>query len=606
MSKNAAESLASSLHKSSTESGLSTPPAPNEQTSLLPAIPTVNTYDSTVTPEQRQDDEEEPLRPTTSHSLEAHTSANQTLGYARGTLVVLALGVLIFIQATNISMLTTTQSSIASDLDAFEKTSWFTSAYLIAMSALGPLNGKLSSVFSPRIIIFVASIVLAIGAFITGSARGFEEFIVGRVVTGIGASGVFTVSIIIVLEITGSKRRGLGIGMLNSGYTVGVAAGATAAGALLPLIGWRWLFWVQIPMTLFSGMILLLAIPESFTAGKKQDESLSTWTLISRLDYTGAVTLTTTLVLLLYALSAPRQIPLLPLFLSAVVAVCFVLNEVYLASDPIIPIYLLRHRGLLLTCLGTVGFMMARWSVLFYAPTYALAVRTWAPSAAGAMLIPTNAGFAMGGLLVGWLHVKRAGSFYVPTLIVYGLFPFTFVALALLCKHSSPAWLFITIIFVGGFVTGAALNYGLAHLLHITPKESHYVATALVATFRGFAGSFGSAIGGGIFTRTLATSLTQRFADLGIKDPDLVRRLLGSPALVGSLEEPKRTVAIEGYEDGLRTLWLWMAVVALAMFFVQAGTGWEGDERKRRRKAREVGIAEERRGLVSGEDEEER
>ena len=51
----------------------------------------------------------------------------------RGTLCVLAMGCLIFLQATNISLLTTTQSAIAAELDAFEKTSWFTSAYLVSL-----------------------------------------------------------------------------------------------------------------------------------------------------------------------------------------------------------------------------------------------------------------------------------------------------------------------------------------------------------------------------------------------------------------------------------------------------------------------------------------
>ncbi|KAI6883809.1 hypothetical protein KC318_g15966, partial [Hortaea werneckii] len=98
---------------------------------------------------------------------DGHTLANQTISVARGILCTLALGFLIFLQATNISLITTTQSRIAADLDAFDKTSWFTSAYLIAMSALGPLNGKLSSVFSPRICIFASTIVLAIGSVLS-------------------------------------------------------------------------------------------------------------------------------------------------------------------------------------------------------------------------------------------------------------------------------------------------------------------------------------------------------------------------------------------------------------------------------------------------------
>lgn len=506
---------------------------------------------------------------------DGHTTANQTITLTRVILCTIALGCLIFLQATNISLITTTQSAIASDLDAFDKTSWFTSSYLIAMSALAPLNGKLSMVFSPRLCIFVSTIILAVGVVLSSLAQSFEAFVAGRVVTGMGASGIFTISIIIVLELTGSKRRGIAIGLLNSGYTVGVAVGATAAGALLPAIGWRALFWAQAPISLFGGTVLLFAIPHDFTAGKKDTSGHGTLQRLARLDYLGAATLTTSIVLLLYALSSPRHIPVLPIILSALVLLTFVLNETYLAADPIIPVSLLRSRGLLLTCLSTVGYMMARWTVLFYTPTYAIAVRQWSPASAGAILIPTNAGFAIGGLLVGWLHIKRQGSFYLPCLVVYALFPLTLTALAYLAtQHSSPA-LFVLMVALCGAFTGAALNYTLAHLLHLTPASTHYIATSLVATFRGFAGSFGSAIGGGLFTRTLYTSLTDNFEGKGMHHQGaLIRQLLGSPAMVGQLGGVEKEVAIRGYEDALRALFLAAAGLAVLMVFVQAGTGW--------------------------------
>ncbi|TKA31785.1 hypothetical protein B0A50_01864 [Salinomyces thailandicus] len=508
---------------------------------------------------------------------DGHTTANQTISFARGALCAAALAFLIFLQATNISLITTTQSRIAADLDAFDKTSWFTSAYLIAMSALGPLNGKLSSVFSPRICIFASTIILAIGSVLSSLAQSFEAFVFGRAVTGMGASGVFTISIIIVLELTGSKRRGIAIGLLNSGYTVGVAVGATAAGGLLPLVGWRALFWAQAPIAIAGGLVLLFAIPHDFTAGAKDESGHSTLKRVGRLDYFGALTLTAAIVLVLYALSSPKEIPILPIILSALVFLTFVLNEIYLAKDPIIPITLLKSRGLLLTCLSTVGYMMARWSVLFYTPTYAIAVRQWSPATAGSILIPTNAGFAAGGLLVGWFHVRRQGSFYIPCLVVYALFPITMVLLAYLStQHSNPV-LYILIVAAGGAVTGAALNYTLAHLLHLTPKSTHYMATSLVATFRGFAGSFGSAIGGGMFTRKLATSLQSHFESEGLHHKErLIRRLLGSPALVGELTGVDKEVAIRGYEDALRMLFLAGAGLAVVMVFVQAGTGWRG------------------------------
>lgn len=269
------------------------------------------------------------------------------------------------------------------------------------------------------------------------------------------------------------------------------------------------------------------------------------------------------------------------MILSAIVLITFILNEVYVAGDPIIPITLLKSRGLLLTCLGTVGYMMARWSVLFYSPTYALAVRDWPPAAAGSILIATNGGFGTGGILVGWLHIRRHGSFYIPSLITYALFPVTLLILASISTAHSNAGLYVVVLFLNGFTTGAALNYTLAHVLHLTPSNTHYIATSLLATFRGFAGSFGSAIGGGLFTRLLRTSLDAGFKEAGLKgEKALVRRLLGSPALVGQLQGVERDVAVRGYEDALKGLWVAGAGLAALMVFVQLGTGWRGHEEK--------------------------
>jgi hypothetical protein len=119
-----------------------------------------------------------------------------------------------------------------------------------------------------------------------------------------------------------------------------------------------------------------------------------------------------TIVLFLYGMSSER-IQWIPIAISVVFLTIFVLIESYLAHVPIIPITVLKSRGALLTCLAQLGFMASRWMVLFYTPVYAIAVRGWTPASAGSMLIPTNLGFGIGGLVVGGLHIRRAGSFYL-------------------------------------------------------------------------------------------------------------------------------------------------------------------------------------------------
>jgi len=236
--------------------------------------------------------------------------------------------------------------------------------------------------------------------------------------------------------------------------------------------------------------------------------------------------------------------------------------------------------------------MMARWSVLFYTPVYALAIRSWTPATAGSILIPTNAGFALGGLLAGWIHIRRAGSFWFACVVVFALFPPTLILLGFLSTPETPAALYLLATLLNGLITGAALNYTLAHLLHLTAPSTHFIATSLLATFRGFAGSFGSAVGGGIFTRILRKSLEHGFKERGMKGKaELVRRLLGSPALVAGLRGGEREVAIQAYVNAIRGLFWAGAGLAVLVVLVQAGTGWrEGVEKE------EVGGLEGGRG----------
>jgi hypothetical protein len=141
---------------------------------------------------------------------------------------------------------------------------------------------------------------------------------------------------------------------------------------------------------------------------------------------------------------------------------------------------------------------------------------------------------------------------------------------------STSAAVYILTIFCNGMCTGAALNYTLAHLLHLTLPETHVIATALLVTFRGFAGSIGSATAGGIFGRVLEASLKTGFEERGMQDKDnLVRRLLGSPALVASLKGEERVVAVEGYVAALKAIFIAGSILAAFVVFVQAGTGWK-------------------------------
>jgi sugar phosphate permease len=302
-------------------------------------------------------------------------------------------------------------------------------------------------------------------------------------------------------------------------------------------------------------------------------------------------------VLFLYGLSGTIQ--LLPIFLSTITLAAFIATEYLYASDPIIPISVLQSRGVLLSCLAQLGLMASRWTVLFYAPVFVLAVRGLSPAVSGSILIPTNAGFGIGGLVVGWLHVKRSGSFWAACLVSVAAFGLAILGLSFVSNAAADAWVYIAVVFLNGFATGAALNYTLAHMLHLAEPENHFIATSLLTTFRGFAGSFGTAIGGGVFARTLRGVLATGFEKLDGGVPskgrlELITRLIGSPALVygGDLSDAERAVAVQGYEAALKVLYRGAAAACLLVLVVQAGTGWVAPVSKQQEEDIEEEIAE--------------
>lgn len=513
------------------------------------------------------------------------TATNQDtivpLSFGRALAIIASIFVLIFVFTVNITCITTIQSSIAVDLQATDEVSWFVSAFLIASTSVIPVAGKLCQIFSPRSYLLVSVVISIGGCLLTAFATNLFSFLVGRVICGVGAVAVTPVAFALVIRFASKERWGLLFGCINCGYTTGVATGAIVGGALEPKIGWRAVFWLQVPLSAVAVAVAYLAIPETSTPTSKSDvDDTSTRQKLAKIDYLGVLTLVITVVLLLYGLaSAPVKVA--PVVLSPFFLALFYLIESHWAEEPILPPSVLCSRGSILTGLATVGLMSARWGVLFYTPAYGIAVRGWPQAKAGFLLVPTNLGFGLGGVAVGLVHIKRAGSFYLPCLACFALFAGEHYAYAQMLTLESPLWLLVLGLFWNGFIAGSILNYSLAHLLHVTEPSHHALVIPLNTMFRGLSGSVGSSLMGGIFLRSLQPSLRRGFDDAGIKgQEETIRQLLGRPNLVQQLHGVAHKIALESYMLSIQHMMVAGSLFVAGMLAVQACVGWKAPKKQ--------------------------
>lgn len=130
------------------------------------------------------------------------------------------------------------QGPLSSSLHAPTSAQSLTTSYLITMSSLLPLIGRLASVLSPRSIVLPSALLFALGSLAASQASSYAAFLAARIVMGVGGAGIVVMAVVFVIELTGPRTRGVVIGFVNAAFTMGVSVGAAVFGVLEPVVGW--------------------------------------------------------------------------------------------------------------------------------------------------------------------------------------------------------------------------------------------------------------------------------------------------------------------------------------------------------------------------------
>jgi EmrB/QacA subfamily drug resistance transporter len=299
-------------------------------------------------------------------------------------LVILCVGDLMIVVDTTV--VNVALPSIRSSL-GFSQTSlaWVVNAYMLTFGGFLLLAGRLGDLFGHRRLFLGGTVAFTVASLICGVSTTQGMLIAARAVQGLGGAIVSAVAFsLIVVLFTESSERAKAMGVFGFVMAGGGSIGVLAGGVLTDLVGWHWIFLVNLPIGILVTISGLKVLPAVRTGAASR-----------RLDVVGAVAITGAMVLAVYAIvngntagwTSAQTIGLLAA--AAVVAAAFAAREARVAA-PLVPLGIFRHRNLTVANIVGILWAAAMFALFFLSALYLQLVLGYSPLKVGLAFLPGN------------------------------------------------------------------------------------------------------------------------------------------------------------------------------------------------------------------------
>jgi EmrB/QacA subfamily drug resistance transporter len=455
------------------------------------------------------------------------------------------------------TIFSTALPTIVGELDGVDHMLWVTTAYLVAATIMMPIYGKLGDVIGRRGIFLFALSIFVVGSVVGGLATDMTWLITGRAIQGIGGGGLMILSQAIIADVVPVRERSKYMGVMGAVFGLSSIVGPLLGGWFTESIGWRWAFWINIPLGLLAILfaVLFLKLPKHDVKVR-----LDVWGILTMAVAVTSIILVTSWGGTQYDWDSPTIIGLI--ITAVVTAALFVLAE-YKAAEPIIPLKLFRSRNFVVATIAGLVIGISMFGALAYLPTYLQMVTGVSATVSGYLLLPMIVGLMVTTIGTGQL-VARTGRYKWMPLASMAVLAIGLVLLSTLTVDT-PLWQMLSYL----FVMGAGIGLGMQNLILIVqnsfPNREVGTATAANNFFREIGASMGGAIVGALFTNRLTDILAENLpagAGAGTSMNSL------TPAAVNDLPSAIRDVIVSAYNDALTPVFLMLVPLVVVGFLV--------------------------------------
>lgn len=451
----------------------------------------------------------------------------ETLDARQRWLLLGSLMIAMFMGALDQTIMATAAPRIVADLGGFALLSWVFTTYMLASTVVVPLVGKLSDIYGRKPFLLGGMVLFLVASAGCGAAPSMTALIAFRAVQGIGGGIVFSSVFATIGDLFSPAERGKYTGLFTGTFALASVLGPTAGGLLTDTLGWRWVFYINIPV----GAVALPAIWYNLPWARGDRRP--------RIDVVGALCLSTATISGLlglawagedYGWTSPVTLGLFAL--SALALVAFAVQELR-HPEPIIPFHLFRNREFLVGNLIVLSVGLAMMGTIPYLPTFLQVALDASATASGLVTTPQSLGMLTMSI-VGGQVLSRTGRYKWLTTVGAGLI-LAATVLMLTLSPTTPTWhvsVFVVVLGLGGGLTMPTMGVVIQNAV---PHRYLGVATSSRQFFMQIGGVLGTAVFGVLLTTTFQARFQQDLA------PET--RAAVSPATVAAFEDP--TIALD-------------------------------------------------------------
>ena len=366
---------------------------------------------------------------------------------------------------------------------------WVVIGYLVVLAAALLSFSRLADIVGRERIWLAGLVVFTAGSALSGLAPTLVLLVAARGLQGLGAALIFAPALALIVDAFPLRQRGQALGMNALIVSLGVTAGPTLGGLITDSLGWRWIFFVNVPL----GFIGLLIARRVFTfAGGARSR---------RFDLPGAAAFGLGLAGLSLGMSFGSEWGWTSpaLILTIAIALVSLIAGVYIERrrrDPLVDIGLLVSRRLGLPLASFLFSILALFAVSFLMPFYLEELRGLTPLAAGLLLTPYSLGLAFMAPISGRLadrgRARWLGGFGL------GLAAAGLVLLAQVGVGTSYLEIALWLV-LSGIGQGLFLSPNTTAVMSGVPPDQTSIASGLIATTRAVGQALSVAIAGATF-----------------------------------------------------------------------------------------------------------